>query len=105
MNRRRRGAESAFTSASPALYPTADNITPDPPSPPPSPPRAQSPPGGAGRPLGGKHRMAWKPIVAGVDASPQAATAAAFAWRIAQAANTECFFVHGRPPLLPAGGE
>ena len=29
--------------------------------------------------------MAWKPIVAGVDASPQAATAAAYAWRIAQA--------------------
>ena len=44
--------------------------------------------------------MTWKPIVAGVDASPQAATAAAFAWRIAQAAGTECYFVHGTRPLF-----
>ncbi|MBI2403062.1 MAG: universal stress protein [Gemmatimonadetes bacterium] len=44
--------------------------------------------------------MTWKPIVAGVDASPQAATAAAFAWRIAQAANTECYLVHGSRPLF-----
>lgn len=44
--------------------------------------------------------MTWKPIVAGVDASPQAATAAAFAWRIAQAANAECHFVHGSRPLF-----
>ncbi|OGU18506.1 MAG: hypothetical protein A3K13_01990 [Gemmatimonadetes bacterium RIFCSPLOWO2_12_FULL_68_9] len=49
--------------------------------------------------------MAWKPIVAGVDASPQAATAAAFAWRIAQAANTECFFVHGSRPLFRSAAE
>lgn len=44
--------------------------------------------------------MTWKPIVAGVDASPQAATAAALAWRIAQAAKAECFFVHGSRPLF-----
>ena len=44
--------------------------------------------------------MTWKPIVAGVDASPQAATAAAFAWRFAQAANAECHFVHGSRPLF-----
>jgi len=46
--------------------------------------------------------MIWKPIVAGVDASPQAATAAAFAWQIAQAAGTECYFVHGTRPLFRA---
>ena len=44
--------------------------------------------------------MTWKPIVAGVDASPQAATAAGFAWRIAQAANAKCHFVHGSRPLF-----
>jgi nucleotide-binding universal stress UspA family protein len=51
--------------------------------------------------------MTWKPIVTGVDASPQAATAAAFAWRIARAAETECYFVHGSRPLFrsAAGAE
>ncbi len=51
--------------------------------------------------------MTWKPIVAGVDASPQAATAAAFAWRIARAAETACYFVHGSRPLFrsAAGAE
>lgn len=44
--------------------------------------------------------MTWKPIVAGVDQSPQAASAAAFAWRIARAAQTECYFVHGARPIF-----
>jgi nucleotide-binding universal stress UspA family protein len=44
----------------------------------------------------------WKPIVAGVDSSPQAAGAAALAWRIAGTAGTECCFVHGAHPLLHA---
>ncbi len=38
--------------------------------------------------------MSWKPIVAGVDASPEAAAAAEFAWRIAQKAGTTCHLVH-----------
>jgi nucleotide-binding universal stress UspA family protein len=42
----------------------------------------------------------WKPIVAGVDPSPQAAKAAALAWHIAQAAETDCHFVHGAHALL-----
>jgi nucleotide-binding universal stress UspA family protein len=42
----------------------------------------------------------WKPIVAGVDLSPQAGGAAALAWRIAQAAKADCHFVHGVHPLL-----
>jgi nucleotide-binding universal stress UspA family protein len=44
----------------------------------------------------------WKPIVAGVDGSPQAAGAAALAWRIAGTAGTDCYFVHGAHPLLYA---
>jgi nucleotide-binding universal stress UspA family protein len=44
--------------------------------------------------------MAMKPIVAGVDQSPQAIAAAAFAWRTAQAAGTECYLVHGARPLF-----
>lgn len=38
--------------------------------------------------------MSWKPIVAGVDASPESAAAAAFAWTIAQRAGTSCHLVH-----------
>jgi nucleotide-binding universal stress UspA family protein len=38
--------------------------------------------------------MSWKPIIAGVDASPEAAAAAAVAWRIAQKAGTTCHLVH-----------
>lgn len=38
--------------------------------------------------------MSWKPIVAGVDASSEAAAAAAVAWRIAQRAGTTCQLVH-----------
>ena len=41
--------------------------------------------------------MTMKPIVAGVDQSPQAVAAAAFAWRTAQAAQTELYLVHGEP--------
>ncbi len=44
--------------------------------------------------------MTWKPIVAGVDQSPQAVAAAAFAWRIAQAAKTDCYLVHGARPIF-----
>lgn len=38
--------------------------------------------------------MSWKPIVAGVDASSEAAGAAAFAWQIAQRAGSSCQLVH-----------
>ncbi len=44
--------------------------------------------------------MTWKPIVAGVDQSPQALAAAAFAWRIAQSAKTDCYLVHGARPIF-----
>ena len=38
--------------------------------------------------------MSWQPIVVGVDASPEAAEAAAFAWRTAERAGTTCQLVH-----------
>ena len=38
--------------------------------------------------------MSWKPIVVGVDESPESACAAALGWRIAQAAGVTCHFVH-----------
>lgn len=38
--------------------------------------------------------MSWKPIVVGVDASPEAAGAAGFACRLAGAAETTCHLVH-----------
>lgn len=38
--------------------------------------------------------MSWKPIVVGVDRSPEAAEAAAFAWEVAQRARTSCHLVH-----------
>lgn len=44
--------------------------------------------------------MTWKPIVVGVDQSPQALAAAAFAWHIAQAAKTDCYLVHGARPIF-----
>ena len=44
--------------------------------------------------------MTMKPIVAGVDQSPQAVAAAAFAWRTAQAAQTELYLVHGARPIF-----
>ena len=38
--------------------------------------------------------MSWKPIVVGVDTSPEAASAAAFASRMADMAGTTCHLVH-----------
>jgi nucleotide-binding universal stress UspA family protein len=38
--------------------------------------------------------MSWKPVIVGVDASPAAAGAAAFGYRLATAAGTECQLVH-----------
>src|SRR5438874_2107797 len=38
--------------------------------------------------------MSWEPIVVGVDASPEAAGAAAFAVRMSQQAGTTCHLVH-----------
>ena len=43
--------------------------------------------------------MTWKPIVVGVDASPEAAGAAALASRIAAAARTSCHLVHAARDL------
>jgi nucleotide-binding universal stress UspA family protein len=44
--------------------------------------------------------MSWKPIVVGVDASPEAAAAAGFACRLAERAGTRCELVHAtRDPL------
>lgn len=44
--------------------------------------------------------MSWTPIVVGVDQSPQAAAAAAFAWELARIAKAECYFVHGTRPMF-----
>ncbi len=43
--------------------------------------------------------MAWKPIVVGMDASPEAAGAAALAGRIAAEAHTSCYLVHAAHDL------
>src|SRR5438105_6594610 len=47
--------------------------------------------------------MSWKPIVVGVDTSPEAPGAAAFAVRAAQRAATACHLVHAAPEV-PARG-
>jgi nucleotide-binding universal stress UspA family protein len=51
--------------------------------------------------------MTWNPILVGVDASPGAVAAAAFAWKLAHAAGTTCRFVHvvpdGNVPLVAPG--
>ena len=50
--------------------------------------------------------MAWKPILVGVDATTEAARAAAFAARLAETANTSCVLVHVVPEArapLPEG--
>ena len=47
--------------------------------------------------------MSWKPIVVGVDTSPEAAGAAAFAVLAAQRAATACHLVHAAPEV-PARG-
>ncbi|HYT71813.1 MAG TPA: universal stress protein [Gemmatimonadales bacterium] len=44
--------------------------------------------------------MSWKPIVVGVDASAEAAGAAAFAWRLAERAGTSCQLVHATRDAL-----
>jgi nucleotide-binding universal stress UspA family protein len=44
--------------------------------------------------------MSWQPILVGVDASPEAAGAAAFACRIAERAGTTCQLVHATPDVL-----
>src|SRR2546428_13308339 len=41
--------------------------------------------------------MPWKPIVVGVDASPEAADAAVFAVAVAHRAETSCHLVHATP--------
>src|SRR5438552_9348340 len=41
--------------------------------------------------------MPWKPIVVGVDASPEAADAAMFAVAVAHRAETSCHLVHATP--------
>jgi nucleotide-binding universal stress UspA family protein len=51
--------------------------------------------------------MTWNPILVGVDTSPGAVAAAAFAWKLARAAGTTCHFLHvvpdGNMPLVAPG--
>ena len=47
--------------------------------------------------------MSWQPIVVGVDTSPEAASAAAFAVLVAQRAAAACHLVHAAPEV-PARG-
>jgi len=46
--------------------------------------------------------MSWKPIVVGVDDSPEAAAAAALGWKLAEAAKTKCHLVHATPDIRSA---
>lgn len=48
--------------------------------------------------------MKWKPIVAGVDGSPESLRAAALAWHIARAADARCFLVYAVPDIWAPGG-
>lgn len=48
--------------------------------------------------------MKWKPIVAGVDGSPESFRAASLAWRIARAADTRCVLVYAVPEFWAPGG-
>jgi nucleotide-binding universal stress UspA family protein len=48
--------------------------------------------------------VAWKPIVAGVDGSPESMRAAALAWRIARAADARCILVYAVPDIWAPGG-
>src|SRR2546429_5767628 len=50
---------------------------------------------------GGGH-MSWKPFVVGVDASPEAAGAAAFACRVAEQAGAGCRLVPATRDVLAA---
>lgn len=43
--------------------------------------------------------MSRKPVIVGVDGSPESVRAAALGWRIAQAARTECRLVHAVPDV------
>jgi nucleotide-binding universal stress UspA family protein len=49
--------------------------------------------------------MSWNPIVIGVDASSEAAQAAVFGCRLAQAVGTTCHLVHAIPDPWIAGAE
>ena len=48
--------------------------------------------------------MSWKPIVVGVDESPEARHALALAWKIAEPAGAELVVVHAIPDLWLASG-
>lgn len=48
--------------------------------------------------------MSWKPIIVGLDGSPESIRAAATAWQIAAAARAECRLVHAVPDLTFRGG-
>lgn len=48
--------------------------------------------------------MTWKPIVAGVDGSPESLRAAALAWRIARAGDAPCVLVYAVPEIWAPGG-
>lgn len=43
--------------------------------------------------------MNWKPVVAGIDGSPESAVAATVALKFANAADTECHLIHGSRPV------
>ncbi len=49
--------------------------------------------------------MTWKPIIAGVDGSPESIEAAALAWRLAEASGAKCEFVFAAPELWAGGVE
>jgi nucleotide-binding universal stress UspA family protein len=46
----------------------------------------------------------WKPIIAGVDGSPESLRAASVAWQIARAADTQCVLVYAVPDVWAPGG-
>jgi nucleotide-binding universal stress UspA family protein len=48
--------------------------------------------------------VTWKPIIAGVDGSPESLRAAALAWRIARAADARCILVYSVPDVWAPGG-
>lgn len=54
--------------------------------------------------------MKWKPIIAGVDGSPESFRAASLAWRIARTADAQCILVYAVPDVgasdavAPLGG-
>ncbi|HEX9611732.1 MAG TPA: universal stress protein [Gemmatimonadales bacterium] len=49
--------------------------------------------------------MSWNPIIIGVEASPEAAQAAVFGCRLAQATATTCHLVHAMPDPWITGAE